>query len=299
MRNACLKGLLCLAVAAGASGFPAPDARAGDAPDAVAQSVKVLFDDVQNMLGQEKVHSQFDMLHRLKEFGITYQPDLVAPNNLTPRLIDEDKRVYSGIKLFDAIYAATFLKRQEVADCVQTIEEIQAALDVRSQADLSGTFFKTLKQSAAEPDSVDVQVLMDQLARDYVGDVPALLSSEATGKYLIEGLYGFTLEISYVLIHFLGHSTDARLRDGILETVDTNWLYAILDIFDAYNRTYEGEWAAAEAEERLTLIRQMLSHIEAERAGEITPEEHPRIWAAMARKVDAIRSVILSGSSAP
>ena len=299
MKNACLKGLLCLAVVAGGLGLSVPPTQAENGPDVVAQSVKILFDDVQNMLGQEKVHSQFDMLHRLKDFGVTYQPGLVAPNGLTSRLIDEDKRVYSGIKLFDAIYAATFLKRQEVSDTVQVIEEIQTALDIRSHADLSGTFFKTLKQSAAEPDSVDVQVLMDQLAKDYVGDVPALLSSEETGKYLIEGLYGFTLEISYVLIHFLGHSPDSRLRDGILETIDTNWLYAILDIFDAYNRTYEGEWAAAEAEERLTLIRQMLSHIEAERAGEITPEEHTKIWAAMARKVDSIRSVILSGTSAP
>ena len=263
-------------------------------PEEVGESVAVMCADALGMLGKEKIHSQFDMLRQLKDFGVSYQPDLVVPLDLASRLDEEGKRRFAGMKLFDAIYAATFMKRKELADCLDTIEAVETALDLRSHADLSGSFFKTFKKAAAEPESIDIQVLLDQLANDYVHEVPAMLSSEATANYLIEGLYGFTLQMSSVLEYFSRPAHNELLRNRIRKHTDTNWLYAMLDIFDSFNRSKKDVREVAEAEERLAVIRKMVSAIEADRAGELTPEEGDRLWADISIKINTIRASFLT-----
>ncbi len=266
----------------------------------LVQSAKALKNEVEALFDREKVRSRFDMMRKLKAYGISYQPDLTAPVDLAGRLIPEDQRTYAGIKLFDAIYAATFLKRQETADSIRAIEEVEDALDLRSYADLSRTFLKTLKQAAAEPENIDTEKLLSQLADDYVDEIPALMSSEETARYLIEGLYGFTIQTSHVLGFFYRQAiTEVELDRGVHAQNDTSWLYAILDIFSAYHRIDRENRSVEEAEERLAVIRQMLAAIEGERDGTMSEEEQDAAWAEIAGKVDRIRSVVLTPVPAP
>ena len=68
----------------------------------------------------------------------------------------------------------------------------------------------------------------------------------------------------------------------------------MLDIFDSFNRSKKDVREVAEAEERLAVIRKMVSAIEADRAGELTPEEGDRLWADISIKINTIRASFLT-----
>lgn len=264
-----------------------------DAED-VGESVGVLFSDVMEILSKEKIHSQFDMMRQLKDVGVSYQAALLVPDDLGPRLDLANRKRYAGIKLFDAIYAATFMKRKEAANAVMTIEQIQSSLDLRSYADISDSFFKTVKKAAAEPESVQVQELLDQLANDYVHEIPAMLSSEETASYLIEGLYGFTVEISHILLFFSREGQSDLLREGVRKSMDTDWYYAILDIFDSFNRSRKTQVVDADLEQRLGVLRQIVSALEAERSGSASSAELAAYWSKISLQISSIRADILT-----
>lgn len=166
------------------------------------QSLEQISAEVQRVLAQQKINNAFDIFKRLTAYGITWQPSLLAPNNLAERLNDEQLRMYAGVKLFDALYAATFKQRKAVAEAVAVIEDVQDKLDLRAEADLSSALFTTLKRAAADPQGIDLDTTFGHLAASYIQDVPVLMANPRSAEYLVDSLFGFTIQQSYMRTHF-------------------------------------------------------------------------------------------------
>ena len=260
----------------------------------VTRSLEQIASEVQALITQEKINSLFDQYRKLVDFGVTYQPRLVAPNDLAAKLDEKHLKLYAGLKLFDAIYAATFMKRQEVADSVKAIEDVQTALDLRSYADLSGRFLETLKKAAAEPESIDVQKLIEQLSADFVSEVPALMANEKSADYLIDGLYAFLIQMSYVTGSLMAGDNSLQIEKGFDQlTVPAN-RQMVLDVFKAFDRMDEQIRVSGETVDKLAVVQQACYLVEAERSGKLTDEDAEKDWTAMAATVNAIRDSIIS-----
>jgi len=250
-------------------------ARGGEqaASRAVAKSMAQVAEEIEGLLSQDRIHSQFDLFRKLKDYGVTYQPELLAPN----------------------VYAAAFRQRQDLKDCAQVMDMIENKLDVRSCADIGNEFFVTLNQAAMEPEAVDVRDLLEQLSKDYVANVPALLAHPESAEYLIEGLFGFTVEMYYLLAYFYQHDTDDKLRAGIDQYDGMEWLDAMRQVFEAFDQLDEGTRKRAETTARLAVIRQMITAIKGRMSGTITGPALADSWRKTAEQIGGIRKSILFG----
>ena len=289
----CLVSIFSFSVCAQTDAGLASDQNA-QATTEVAKSLSQIATEMNAVCSQGRIQDVFDLYRLLKEFGVTYQPALTAPHHLTGLLDREQLRMYAGVKLFDALYAATFMQRQDVADCVATIEQVQDSLELRSYADINNYFLHTLKNAASRPEEVDVQQLIAQLSSDYVKELPELLSSNESAEYLIESLYGFYVEMNYVTGSLMATPAREQIEIGFsqLDTTDTYKL--LLDAFEAFNRMDESIRVEGEVEEKLAVMRAIHGLVLDESSHAISDEDGNPIWAQLGRKVVSIRSSILT-----
>ena len=286
-RTALVAGLLAVA------GWVGGEARAeGEAVADMAKSLEQIAAEVQGVLARDRIHHAFDLFRIYKEFGFTYQPELAAPVDLAERLDGEPLRMYAGVKLFDAIYAATFMKRQEVADCVAAIEQVQNRLALRSHADLNNSFLQTLKRMASEPENVDVQQLIDQLATDYADELPALTSSSESADYLIDSLYGFVVEMNYVRGALV--NANRALAEATINQHGTGRVQRMmLDLFEAFDRMDEEMRVGERDYAKSWVMRARFELGLAEEEGRLTDEQGQSLWHSLGFLTDAIRKSIL------
>ncbi len=295
MKTGNVRGFLLgiLAAACVASSAPGQDQDTKAVAD-VSKSLESIAADVKAILVRERIHETMDFFRKMKDYGITYQPALTAPNDLVGRLDKDQLRLYAGIKTFDALYAVTFLKRQEAADCVAVIEQIQDALNLRSQADLGNDFLSTLKKAASQPDEVDVQKLIEQLASDYIQELPAMLSSTETADYFIDSLYGLNIQLYYIVGALCATTAGEQLQPGLTQLDDGSMDKSLLDVFEAFNRMDDTIRISGKTEEKLGVIRSGYDLVMAARNGTLSPEELDSKWREVNLTVDAIRNAILT-----
>ena len=250
---------------------------------------------VDQLLVKDKIHKRFDLLRRLQEQGLTWQPSLLAPNDLVDKLDDQGLRFYAGVKLLDALYAATFMQKQAVADAVQTIEAINDKLNLRSYADLSGSFFTTLKKAAAAPESVSVEQLIDQLAADYVKDIPPLMSNPKSAEYLLDSLYGSTIETGYLMGQFYRNKLpdENKLMKAVAkpDIGITEWMRTLESLYNAAGRADETLLVDGKPVEKMALIREIIA---ARTAGDTSPEVLRKNRDSVYLQAAAIRAAMLT-----
>lgn len=269
-----------------------PTASASKSLEQIASEVKIL-------LVKERVHNIFDLFRRLQEYGVTWQPELLASNDLVGKLDADQLSMYAGVKLFDAVYAATFMQRQALSDAVLTIERIQEKLNLRAYADLSGNIFATLKKAAAEPEAVNVQQLLDQLATDYVRDIPALMSNSRSADYLIDALYGFTVELAYTKQFFFYLSGDLhdKLDIGIHKQPDRGeWDPIMVKLFKAFDRMDETVRVSAESTRKIKAIEQQIAAREID-STTVETDATKAAWKEATAQCVAVRAAILTPPS--
>lgn len=277
------------------AGSSAPAAETAPVP-AEAQSLQLqqLAAEARKIVTQDKIHDLMDRYRKMKDYGLTYQPSLAAPNNLVGQLNEKQLRLYAGIKLMDALYATTFQKRQEVADCIRTIEEIQDALNLRSHADLNQYFLHTLKVAANQPDELDVQQLIEQLASDYILELPDMLSSMNTADYLVDGLYGMCIQNSFTLASLLATENGPRLEEGFSQFTASGFRTMVLELFALFNRAQETLSDNDANGEILDVLRRSSELAQLEESGQLTDEEANPLWIQNALRLAQIRAAILA-----
>lgn len=263
----------------------------------VTQSLEQISAEVQGVLAQEKINNAFDLFKRLSAHGITWQPSLLAPNNLAERLNDEQLRMYAGIKLFDALYAATFKQRKAVAEAVAVIEDVQDKLDLRAEADLSSALFTTLKRAAADPHGIDLDKTFGHLAASYIQDVPVLMANPRSAEYLVDSLFGLTIQQAYMRGKFhnaLHDAGDFALDKGAQGQPDRGeWEEVMLTLLKV----------AAPVDKTLTVNGRtiakadLIAKMHAAYRADTTPEETYAIqaqWTEVNKEVAATRAAILT-----
>lgn len=260
-----------------------------------AKPLEQIAAEVDHLLVKDKIHNRFDLLRRLQEQGLTWQPSLLAPNDLVNTLDEQGLRFYAGVKLLDALYAATFMQKQAVADSVQTIEAINDKLNLRSYADLSGNFFTTLKKAAAAPESVNVKELIDQLATDYVKDIPPLMSNPKSAEYLIDSLYGSTIETGYLMGQFYRNKlpVESQVMKAVAKPDSgiTEWMRTLESLFAAAGRSDETLQVDGKPVEKMALIKEILA---TRAAGDTSPEALKQTRDSVYSQAAAIRAAMLT-----
>lgn len=272
-------------------GLPPENAKAATE---VAKTLDQIAVEMNAVCTQGRIQDVFDLYRLMKEFGVTYQPTLTAPHHLSGLLAPDQLRMYAGVKLFDALYAATFMQRQDVADCVATIEQIQDTLELRSYADINNYFLHTLKNAAARPEEVDVQQLIAQLSSDYVRELPELLSSNPSAEYLIESLYGFYVEMFYVTSSLMATPARDQIKMGFDQIHRTDTYKLLLDAFEAFNRMDETIRVEGKVEEKLAVMRAVHGLILAKNNQTLPDEDAGPQWRPLARTIASIRASILT-----
>ena len=261
------------------------------------QSLEQISAEVQRVLAQQKINNAFDLFKRLSEHGITWQPSLLAPNNLAERLNDEQLRMYAGIKLFDALYAATFKQRKAVAEAVAVIEDVQDKLDLRAEADLSSALFTTLKRTAADPQGIDLDKTFGHLAESYIQDVPVLMANPRSAEYLVDSLFGFWIQQRYIrrhLLEALHRSGNYSLDKGSLAQPDRGeWEELMLNLIQVAAPVDKSISINGRTIAKADPIAKTLAALRAD----TTPLETNAIqdqWSEVSKEVAAIRAAILS-----
>jgi hypothetical protein len=265
----------------------------GGGVEALGQTVDQISEQIQWTLSEERVHNMFDWFRKLREFGLTYQSTLAAPSDLAGRLNEEQLRYYAGMKLFDALYAATFLQRVAVAESVDAIEQAQDRLDLRSYADLGNPFLDTLKQAAAAPQEVHLQELIQRLAADYVAELPALTSTPEGTAYLVDGLYGAVIQAAYIVNELYAGAPD-EFEAGLRQHPSHPMYVMLLDLYAACERLDARVHVDGTPQPKLDVIREMFRLSQAEDEGLISPEEDSVGWEAVGQTATAIRHAILT-----
>ncbi|HRZ12219.1 MAG TPA: hypothetical protein P5567_07165 [Kiritimatiellia bacterium] len=288
---------VALALGGTAAVAEAPPAPSEAAPQAAVEALKQLSAEVQEILVRENVHSMFDRTARLQELGLSYQPDLVAPAAIDPAWTRCQQQQFAGIKLFDAVYAIAFQKRQETADAMRALEEIITGLDLRSHADFSGRSYATLQKAAEDPGAIDVQALLDELANNLADEIPVTMSSPVTAHFLMDSLYGFSIESAHVMGYFQRNDATGKLRAQLYEEPSQPgrepWMKMVLRAFAAFERQAAALGLECDAPGKLDVVRSIAQVVEDEQAGRIPPETGAAIWNEIGEQIAAMRRSIL------
>lgn len=99
----------------------------------------------------------------------------------------------------------------------RALEEIITGLDLRSHADFSGRSYATLQKAAEDPGAIDVQALLDELANNLADEIPVTMSSPVTAHFLMDSLYGFSIESAHVMGYFQRNDATGKLRAQLYE----------------------------------------------------------------------------------
>jgi len=259
-----------------------------------SKSLQQVAADAKKIVTQDKIHDLMDWYRKMKDYGMTYQPTLTAPNDLVGKLNESQLRRYAGIKLMDALYAATFQQRQAVAECVHTIEQIQDALDLRSHADLNQYFLHTLKVAANQPEELDVQQLLEQLASDYILELPDMLSTLQTADYLIDGLTGMIIEMDYITGSLWTPENAEKFQEGFRQFPTSGTGNMLLSLLETFGQLEESHRTRDNAPEEWAVIRQIVDLEQGEQSEQLTPEQAEPGWIEAAAKILKIRTSILT-----
>jgi len=173
--------LICLLLAA----VPA------QAQDQTLERVSV---DVIKIATQEQLTDMMSVSMRLKEAGASYQKALTYPEI---KLDDsEAMRVFIGVRQFDALYAAAFGKKKDVAAFLKAQNDQVMQLNLKGRVDVAAVFPPELNWMLREPDKVNfkdiVAAYADNLSRyEKLGEEPAGLDviGDALFGFVVEGLY--------------------------------------------------------------------------------------------------------------
>ncbi len=237
---------------------------AADPARDVAAALKTLSAEVPRILKTENLRDLYGNVYRLKEIGISYQPQLVAPVKPDPTWSKCQLRQYAGMKQFDAAYAIAFRKHQDLALISRNLDEIFTTLDLRSQADWAGHTFAALRKAAGQPETADVLAMLNELADEFAASLPTALSTPETAHYLEDSLYGFAIETAYLMGYFTANDPKGDIWDRIRDlrvkqkaTLAEYWPQTALKVFEAFAQADARLGLKCESPDKLTFYRKL------------------------------------------
>ncbi|MBF0301135.1 MAG: hypothetical protein HQK51_20675 [Oligoflexia bacterium] len=244
----------------------------------IMSSLKKLDVEIHKILHMESIETMFDTPRLLRDYGISYQPELVAPKNLTPKLSGCNLQIYAGIILYDLIYAVVSNKRQEIVESLQVMETIAQKLDLRSHADLTNHMFSILKKVASEPENVNIKKLINQMAKDFMSQIPIFMSSKETAHYMLDLLYGFTLEAAHVMEYFHRAEQGFKLKEWRRKQKPNSlsWMSDITTIFYSFSNLKKNLDLKCKSSDKLLVMKNAVTFVQDSMTGKFKNKEGER-----------------------
>lgn len=289
------KSLIISAAVAGFMGLTAFGAPPPPPTAEAAAALKQVTGEAQKFLTQESVFKLADRARLFKDYGVTYMPEIVAPNGLEAKLTGCKLGQYVGVKMFDAVYAASFGKRQEVADCMKSIDAALQKLDIRSYADFSNHLATTLRTATTE-ENLDAKKLVNQLAADAANEVPAALSNPVTAHFLLDAMYGFAIEAHYTSGFFFADNLNGKIKEYSASPSSTGgaWRQPLFDLVDAITKQQNVLHLDCKTPEKLGVFKDALVLSQSRRAGKIAETDTQKVYAPIVKRTAELRAEILA-----
>ena len=264
----------------------------------MAAALKQFSSEVQAILTKENIHSMLDRPRLLKEAGVTYQPELIAADDLASKLSGCNLGIYAGIKMYDAIYAAVFTKKQEVSKSLQAVDAAMQKLDLRSHADFSGNMRKTVRRVACESENIDIKEMLNQLTTDTINELPVFVSSRESSHFLADSLCGFMIEVCYVMGYF--HQTDPNdnlMKLRMQQPTFMAWMHSVNCVLDAFEKARKDLQVECKLVKFQDVMKDIVKLAEAEHSGKITTKEGRAQLAIIRERVTKIRASVLANAN--
>ncbi|MGX9364431.1 hypothetical protein ACTVJH_00120 [Desulfoplanes sp. PS50] len=160
--------------------------------------MQTYVDQAQKILSAKNVRSMMDVAKKLKEYGASFQPAMLLPPDLPDR-VETGKNIHLliGAYQFDALYAASFGRRNQAAKAIKAMGDLLNRTNMKSIVNTSALFPPELNWMLREPDTVDIDEVIDA----YAANAPKYkdIMAEKTGFALVlDSLYGAVVEGLYI-----------------------------------------------------------------------------------------------------
>jgi hypothetical protein len=160
--------------------------------------MQTYVDQAQKILSAKNVRSMMDVAKKLKEYGASFQPAMLLPPDLPDR-VETGKNIHLliGAYQFDALYAASFGRRNQAAKAIKAMGDLLNRTNMKSIVNTSALFPPELNWMLREPDTVNIDEVIDA----YAANAPKYkdIMAEKTGFALVlDSLYGAVVEGLYI-----------------------------------------------------------------------------------------------------
>jgi hypothetical protein len=160
--------------------------------------MQTYVDQAQKILSAKNVRSMMDVAKKLKEYGASFQPAMLLPPDLPDR-VETGRNIHLliGAYQFDALYAASFGRRNQAAKAIKAMGDLLNRTNMKSIVNTSALFPPELNWMLREPDTVNIDEVIDA----YAANAPKYkdIMAEKTGFALVlDSLYGAVVEGLYI-----------------------------------------------------------------------------------------------------
>ncbi len=293
--------ILCWSVGPLRTYSQSPPAPAGGSP---VETLQALSAEVRAIIQPENLRNVFGDAYRLKEMGLSYQPQMTAPSRIEPGADPDRLRQFAGMKQFDTLYALAFRKHQEALDSSRALEAAFNALELRSYADWSGSAFGSLRIAAINPEGTDIPRLLDELADGFFKLIPTAMSTRETAHYLMDFLYGFSIEEAYVVNYFNLNDPAGNFREKMRNLRKTPsgpppepWARTVCRVFQSFDRASAKIGWKCGSPEKLALYNRLAALMEAEQSGKLSGPKLLAQWNQIHQEITAVREGMLSAKA--
>ncbi len=187
----------------------------------------------QKILSEKNVRSMLDVAKTLKEYGASFQPAMMLPPDL-PDTIEQGKNIHLliGAYQFDALYAASFGRRNQAAKAIKAMGDLLNRTNMKSIVNTSALFPPELNWMLREPDKVNIDEVIDA----YAANAPKYkdIMADKTGFALVlDSLYGAIVEGLYIATSSAVLMGDHPSTNNLLAEFRSN-ITLLLDLYGVF-----------------------------------------------------------------
>jgi hypothetical protein len=206
---------------------------------------QVYIDQAQKILSQKNIRDMMDVSKTLKEYGASFQKSLLMPPNLSADLgPGQSVHLLIGAYQFDALYAASFGRKQDAAKAIQSMGTLLNTTNLQSIVSTAALFPPELNWMLREPDKVDI----DEVIEAYAANAPKykkIMADKHGFDVVVDSVYGGLIEGLYIATRSALFMNDPAATNKILAEFQTNiglvlGLYNIFESDMAYANAVDG-----------------------------------------------------------
>jgi len=191
------------------------------------------IEQAQNILSQKNIRNMMDVSKTLKEYGASFQQSLLLPPDLSADLgPGQSVHLLIGAYQFDALYAASFGRRNQAAKAIKAMGDLLNRTNMKSIVNTSALFPPELNWMLREPDKVNIDEVIDA----YAANAPKYkdIMADKTGFALVlDSLYGAIVEGLYIATSSAVLMGDHPSTNNLLAEFRSN-ITLLLDLYGVF-----------------------------------------------------------------